>query len=144
MGATFANIFRPDLVAGVAQWIADPSAPGGRKLNRAAFASPSTVRQGTLGRNAIAGLGMTQSDLSIGREFALSERQRLQFRLEAFNLFNAAQFGDPVRFLASPLFGQSASMLNVMLGTGTPASGLSPVFQIGGPRSVQATFRWRF
>ena len=144
MGAVFANIFRPDFVTGVHIWLTDSSAPGGRQLNRAAFSTPGTLRQGTLGRNAIAGLGMSQTDLSIAREFAITERQRLQLRVEAFNVFNVAQFGDPVRFLASPLFGQASSMLNVMLGTGTPASGLSPVFQIGGPRAVQATLRWRF
>ena len=144
MGATFANIFRPDLVPGANVWIDNPSAPGGRELNRAAFANPGGLRQGTLGRNAVPGLGMAQTDLSLGREFSLSERHRFQLRLEAFNVFNTAQFGDPVRYLASPLFGQASSMLNVMLGTGTPASGLSPVFQIGGPRSVQATLRWRF
>ncbi|MEP7364868.1 MAG: TonB-dependent receptor [Acidobacteriota bacterium] len=144
MGANFANIFRPDLVAGADLWLSSPDAPGGRELNRAAFSIPLTLRQGTLGRNAITGLGMSQTDLSVGRELRLSERQRLQFRIEAFNVFNVAQFGDPVRFLASPLFGQSSSMLNVMLGTGTPASGLTPAFQIGGPRSVQATVRWRF
>jgi hypothetical protein len=144
MGAAFANIFRPDLVAGVPLWIASLGSPGGRELNRAAFVEPDGIRQGTLGRNAIAGLGMAQTDLSLSREFALGARQRLQFRLDAFNVFNNAQFGDPVRFLASPLFGQSSSMLNVMLGTGTPASGLSPAFQIGGPRSLQAALRWRF
>ncbi|MBN8733278.1 MAG: TonB-dependent receptor [Acidobacteria bacterium] len=144
MGASFANIFRPDLVAGAPLWIASAGSPGGRELNRAAFVEPGGVRQGTLGRNAIAGLGMAQTDLSLSREFAFGARQRLQFRLDAFNVFNNAQFGDPVRFLASPLFGQSSSMLNVMLGTGTPASGLSPNFQTGGPRSMQASLRWRF
>ena len=144
MGATFANIIRPDLVAGEALWTSNPSAPGGRELNRAAFAAPDSARQGTLGRNALAGLGMFQTDLALARDFTLSRRQSLQFRIEGFNVFNNAQFGDPVRYLASPLFGQSSSMLNVMLGTGTPASGLAPALQVGGARSFQATLRWLF
>jgi len=144
MGVMFANIFRPDLVHGESLWTGDPTAPGGRHLNREAFSTPGTARQGTLGRNAIAGLGMSQTDLSLEREFTIGKRQQLKMRVEGFNVFNIAQFGDPVRFLASPLFGQSSSMLNAMLGTGTPGSGLSPALQTGGPRAFQASIRWRF
>jgi hypothetical protein len=49
-----------------------------------------------------------------------------------------------VRYLQHPLFGQSASMLNLMLGSGTPYSGLTPGFQPGGARSLQAVMRLRF
>jgi len=49
-----------------------------------------------------------------------------------------------VRFLSSPLFGQSPSMLSMMLGTGSPGSGLTPIFQSGGARSVQVSLRFRF
>jgi hypothetical protein len=66
------------------------------------------------------------------------------FRLEVFNLTNHAQFGDPVRFLSSPLFGQSTSMLNLMLGSGTPHSGIAPAFQTGSPRVLQISVRFRF
>lgn len=144
MGATFANIFRPDAVPGAPVWNANPALPGGHELNRSAFAAPATARQGTLGRNALAGLGMFQTDLALVRDFTLTRRQSLQVRIEGFNILNTAQFGDPVRYLASPLFGQPSSMLNVMLGTGTPASGMAPALQIGGARSFQATLRWRF
>jgi hypothetical protein len=68
----------------------------------------------------------------------------VELRLAAFNVTNHAQFGDPVRFLSSPLFGQSTSMLNLMLGSGTPHSGIAPAFQIGGPRVLQITVRFRF
>ncbi|MFN7919479.1 MAG: TonB-dependent receptor [Bryobacteraceae bacterium] len=144
MGVSFANVFRPDRVAGAPLWINDANTPGGRMLNRAAFAQPVGLQQGNLGRNALPGFGMGQIDLALRRNFALRERVGLEFRGEVFNLTNHANLGDPVRFLASPLFGQSASMLNVMLGTGTPGSGLSPMLQVGGPRSVQATVRLRF
>ena len=49
-----------------------------------------------------------------------------------------------MKYLSSPLFGQSTSMLNLMLGTGSPGSGLAPMFQIGGARSVQVGVRARF
>jgi hypothetical protein len=68
----------------------------------------------------------------------------LQLRLEAFNLFNTPSFADPVKFLDNPLFGQSTSMLNMMLGSGSPGSGLAPMLQAGGPRAFQAALRLRF
>jgi hypothetical protein len=142
-GITFMNAFRPDLVASEPVWLADGSAPGGKRLNPAAFRSNSG-RQGTLGRNTLAGFGMTQIDLSLRREFRWSDRKRIHLRVDAFNLLNHANFADPVRYLNSPIFGQSAAMLNMMLGTGSPGSGLAPILQTGGPRSVQIGLRFAF
>ena len=148
-GIVFENIYRPDLVGGQPVWIADASAPGGRRINRDAFrpATPSvlgTPGQGNLGRNALDGFGMSQFDLALRREFPISEKRSLQLRVEAFNAFNHANFADPTRFLSSPLFGQSGSMLNLMLGTGSPGSGLAPIFQAGGARSLRVVVRFRF
>jgi len=143
-GIAFVNAFRPNLAPGVPVWIADPSAPGGQILNPAAFAATKPGQQGNLGRNAIAGFGMWQVDLSLHREFRLADRRALELRFEAFNALNHANFADPVRYLNSPYFGQSTSMLNLMLGTGSPGSGLSPLLQNGGPRSAEAVVRLRF
>jgi hypothetical protein len=87
---------------------------------------------------------MSQLDLALRREFPVGERRSIQLRIEAFNAFNHPNFSDPVRFLSSPLFGQSGSMLNLMLGTGSPGSGLAPLFQAGGARSLQIAARFRF
>ena len=57
---------------------------------------------------------------------------------------NEANFADPVRFMSSPMFGRSTSMLNLMLGTGSPGSGLAPILQTGGARSFQAALRFYF
>jgi hypothetical protein len=100
--------------------------------------------QGWLGRNAISGFGMSQVDLALRREFPWGDRHSVQFRVEAFNALNQASLADPVAFLNNPLFGQSASMLNLMLGTGSPGSGLAPMFGIGGARSVQVALRLTF
>jgi hypothetical protein len=35
-------------------------------------------------------------------------------------------------------------MLNLMLGSGTPHSGIAPAFGLGGPRVLQLTLRFRF
>jgi hypothetical protein len=129
-------------VAGQPVWVDDAGAPGGRRLNPLAFAA--VAGQGNLGRNAITGFGLFQADLAVRREFAIRDHRTVEVRAEAFNLLNHPNFADPVRFLSSPLFGQSASMLNLMLGTGSPGSGLAPIFQTGGPRSVQLVLRLRF
>ena len=144
MGLDLANAFRPDLVPGQPIWIADSSVPNGQRLNRAAFAAGPGAVQGNLGRNAIRGFGMHQFDLAFRREFSLGGRQRLELRAESFNLFNHPNFADPARFLSSTLFGTSPSTLNLMLGTGSPGSGLTPVLQTGGARSLQLVLRFRF
>ena len=144
MGLSFANVFRPDLVPGQPIWLSDASAPGRRRLNSAAFQAPQNVVQGNLGRNAISGFGMCQMDFALRRNFAVAERRSLQLRIEAFNVLNHPDFADPLRYLSSPLFGQANSMLNMMLGTGSPGSGMTPLFQSGGARSVQVMLRFQF
>lgn len=136
LGLGFANAFRPDLVSGEPVWLEDPGSPGGRRLNRAAFRYRPEA-QGTLGRNAIRGFGMHQLDAALTRTLLTRERVSVTARLEVFNLFNHPNFADPARFLSSPLFGIAPSMLNLMLGTGSPASGLTPAFQAGGARAMQ-------
>jgi hypothetical protein len=137
LGLSFDDFKRPNLVPGVPLWIQG-------RLNPAAFTIPAGSQQGNLGRNAIAGFGLGQVDLALSREFAVREESAIELRIEAFNVANHPQFGDPVRYLDSPLFGQSASMLNLMLGSGTPHSGIAPAFQVGAPRILQITARFRW
>jgi hypothetical protein len=144
IGISLINAFRPDLVYGQPIWIADPNSPGGRRLNPLAFQTTPAAQQGTLGRNAIAGFGMWQADMALSREFRAGHRATIQLRLESFNAFNHPNFADPAKFMDSPLFGQSSSMLNMELGTGSPGSGLTPTLQSGGPRAFQASIRFHF
>ena len=144
LGVSLANAFRPNLLLDQPIWIRDPAAPAGRRLNPGAFFAPATDAQGGMGRNAIVGFGMSQADMALRREFRLTDRRSFQLRIEAFNALNQANFADPVKYLSSPVFGRSTSMLNLMLGTGSPGSGLAPLLQTGGARSVQATLRFRF
>jgi hypothetical protein len=143
-GVAMANAFRPDRLLGQPIWIDDPAAPAGRRLNAAAFLAAAPGVQGSLGRNSITGFGMGQIDVAIRREFRWKEKRAILVRLEAFNALNQANFADPVKYLSSAVFGQSTSMLNLMLGTGSPGSGLAPTLQTGGPRSLQASVRFRF
>ncbi len=130
---------RPDLVPGQPFWLASPTAPGGRILNTAAFVKAPTGVQGNEGRNDISGFGLTQFDLSAARKISITERVRLQFRADAFNLLNHPNFANPganVFSSASQL--RSTKMLNQGLG------GLNPLFQEGGPRSLQLSLRLTF
>lgn len=134
---------RPGLLPGVPLWVDAPGLPARLKLNPKAFASP-TGGFGTLGRNAVRGFGMWQADASLSRELRSRGDLRITLRLEAFNVFNHPLFADPLRYRSSPLFGESTSPLNLMLGSGSPASGQSPVFQMGGPRCLQVSLRVSF
>jgi hypothetical protein len=135
---------RPDLVPDQPLWIPAANVPEGRILNRAAFAMPDAFVPGTLGRNSIAGFGMSQLDLGLQRQFAFSDRWKAQLRIETFNTLNHPNFGNPDAFLGDPTFGRPVTMLDQFLGAGGPASGLAPALQIGGPRSVQIAVRFRF
>jgi len=133
---------RPDLRPGVPIYLSTPSAPGGWVLNPNAFVLPSTPRQGSLGRNSIHGFGFTQMDTSLARRFRLHESLWLQFRVDAFNVLNHPNFADPIANFDSPLFGKSTSMLNNALGSAV--GGFNPLFQQGGPRSLQLSLKLQF
>jgi len=139
LGAT--TILRPDLVAGQPLYIDDANAPGGRRFNRTAFDSATPIaqgRQGTLGRNVLRGFLVYQLDMSLRRNFGLTEGLNLQLRADAFNLFNHPNFADPIGVLPDANFGRSVQML------GTRLSGLSSLYQIGGPRSFQLALKLQF
>jgi hypothetical protein len=139
---TLSQPTRPDLVPNVAIYLPTPSAPGGWVLNPKAFALPSTPRQGDLGRNSIHGFGFTQMDTSLGRPFKMRESLSLLFRVDAFNILNHPNFGNPVSNFDDPLFGRSTSMLNNFLGGSQ--NGFNPLFQQGGPRSLQLSLKLQF
>jgi len=104
---------RPDVGAGTSFYVNDPDAPGGRRLNPAAFLIPATLSQGSLARNSLRGFSFSQIDLGLRRKFSFSETIALQVQAEAFNLFNHPNFEDPrgndLVIGGSLAFGQSTS-----------------------------------
>src|SRR5262249_53297886 len=85
------NAARPDLIGDPN---AGPHTPD-QWYNLAAFAPPQIGFRGTAGRNIVQGPNFRTVDLSLNKMFALTERWSLQFRAEAFNLFNRANFDLP-------------------------------------------------
>jgi hypothetical protein len=146
----FVTNARPDVVAGQPRYLYGPEYPGRKAFNPVAFTTPPLdpatglpVRQGDLPRNALRGFGATQWDFAVHREFHIHESLRLQFRAEMFNVLNHPNFGPPVGDLQSPSainpqFGQSTQMLGRSLAGGNLGSGaFDPLYQLGGPRSIQ-------
>ena len=135
--------------------------PGGRAINPSAFTPvptstntdpntglPLATRPGTAPRNFIRGFGAWQMDMAVRREFPLYESMKLQFRAEAFNIFNHPNFGAINATYCVPPgisggtsgcnFGQPFNTLANSLGI------LSPLYQMGGPRSMQFALKLVF
>jgi hypothetical protein len=61
-------------------------------LNPGAFAAPRGLTFGNAGRNALNNPNRVNFDMAILKDFKIRERQTLEFRVEAFNIFNHTQF----------------------------------------------------
>jgi len=136
---------RPDVVTGVPLYIDDVTVPGGRRFNIAAFTLPPRtpnnfpIRQGNFGRNVLRELPIYQTDIALGRTFRFTESTTLQVKGEAFNVFNHPMFaGYGVSIAVPGTFGIPTTTLNSGLG------GLSSLYQLGGPRSIQLSARVSF
>jgi hypothetical protein len=111
--------------------------PGRRAINPNAFTSVSSG-VGDAPRNIARGFNAMQMDFAVRREFPLCERLKLQFRAEAFNVFNHPNFGMVNGQFGTTSFGQATATLATSLGV------LSPLYQMGGPRSMQFALKLVF
>jgi hypothetical protein len=82
-----------------------------RWFNTGAFASPALGTFGTIGRNTLRGPGLFNFDFSTFKAFQMpfSEKHRLEFRAEFFNLFNTPNLGNPNTTRINALFGRITS-----------------------------------
>ena len=101
----------------VDQWV---SAAAFQRLDPVANAG----QFGNAGRNIVRGPGLGDLDLSVLKNWQLAESRQLQFRFEAFNVTNHANFGVPVNDLVSPNFGR--------------------ILEAGSPRVFQAALKFLF
>lgn len=144
---------RPDLLGPVgttgnpAQWFTNPvvcaestqtgiTQPLCSATPNAAFAlpvgtTPAGDHFGNLGRNALTGPGFVNTDLSLVKNTKLTERLNLQFRTEAFDVFNHPNFGNPNLNAQSSSFGRI---------TGTRF----PTGDFGSARQLQISLKLQF
>jgi hypothetical protein len=165
----FQTQVRPDVVPGIPLYLHGSQYPGGKAFNGTPgavaggcpdgstsigpFCPPPVdpnglpIRQGNLGRNALRGFGLAQWDLSIHRDFAIHESLKLQFRAEMFNVLNHPNFGPPSGCLGpfcSTPFGVASETLAQSLGANVGNGGFDPLYQLGGPRSIQLALKLSF
>ena len=89
---------RPDLVRNPYTGVCPNGARVGTPscwFNPSAFAVPPPGQFGNAGRNILRGPGFAQLDLSLHKEFAVTERSKFTLGAEAYNLFNHPTFGVP-------------------------------------------------
>ncbi|MBZ5726830.1 MAG: carboxypeptidase regulatory-like domain-containing protein [Acidobacteriia bacterium] len=104
-------------------------------------ATPPTGRIGTSGRNQYYGPGLQNFDFAAAKNFPIfTERVRLQFRADFFNLFNHTNFANPVGNQSSASFGKITQTVGSAVATavGTTAGPL------GGSRLIQLSMRLQF
>ena len=84
--------------------------PGVLYLDPSAYAQPAAHTFGNAGVGIVRGPGMSRLDLSLSKEFHITERKYIEIRGEAFNLFNTPIFLSPAsQTITSTLFGQIRS-----------------------------------
>jgi hypothetical protein len=79
-------------------------------IDKSAFAVPGNIAQGIFaygnsGRNILRGPHFFDTDMSLFKTFAIKERLRFTFRMEAFNVWNNPEFGNPNANIESATFG---------------------------------------
>lgn len=125
--------------ANVPVYLYGPGYPGGHRLNPKAFTAVTTPGQnGDVPRNFFRGFDCVQLNAAIRKTFSVDESLKLQFRAEAFNLLNHPIFGYVNPTLTNSTFGEATQTLNQSLGT------VSPLYQQGGPRSLQFALKLMF
>lgn len=110
---------------------------------------------GSLARNSLRGPGIWQIDTGLQRTIALTEKVSVQIRADAFNALNHANFLFPTNTSGTLNSNGSvtvASTFGIITqtaaraygGGGTFGGGFNPIFQVGGPRSMQFSARVSF
>jgi hypothetical protein len=90
-----------------------------------AYSTPAPYTYGDASRNSLLGPGRTNLDESLFKNFNIHEQMTIQFRFEAFNVFNHPQFGYPNSTVGNAQVGQITSI-------------------VGNARNLQASLRFQF
>ena len=117
---------RPNIVPGVSLTLPRSQRTPEEFFNTAAFTSPAPYTFGDAGRNILNGPGNNVFDMALHRRFPIRERGALEFRAEAFNIFNHPNWGIPGPYadFGAPYFGG--------------------ILGVGDPRRLQFAIRYDF
>lgn len=150
---------RPDVIPGMPLTLPGGGHNGIPLINAAAFQAPPVDANGNFTRFGDAGNGLIralpywQIDLALMKETALTERFSLEFGVQAFNVLNHTQLGDPNNLnldyspgapnnlVAEPNFGVITSTVNFNSNNDNVAS---PNTGTGLPRQIQFMLRFKF
>jgi hypothetical protein len=125
VGNPFSNVPASNRATGTYYW-----------FNPAAFAQPAHGTYSNEGFDEFYGPPTHQIDFSVFKNFAITERVRVQFRAEIFNIFNFVNYSGPANNAAGSNLGQVGSTYDVAFG----APGIGP----GAPRNVQLALKVLF
>ena len=118
------------------QWIAPASANPSNYTG--IFANPVTQTTfGSFGRNAFVGPGFVDVDLALAKNTKITERLNMQLRVDAFDLLNHPNYGQPSRVL-SALTGQAAQNFSTITNTRFPTG------DSGSSRQLQFAAKFQF
>ncbi|HKE29105.1 MAG TPA: TonB-dependent receptor [Bryobacteraceae bacterium] len=106
-----------------------------RWFTPSAFVNPAVGTWGSMQRDSVFGPGFASMDLSLFRTFTVKERLRLQFRAEAFNVFNRVNMAQP-----SAKVGSSLGLIGSTIGASSGQPGIGP----GEPFNMQLAMKVLF
>lgn len=145
---------RARIVGSVPFFVPSAESPTGFRLNAEAFARPDGqgAQDGNLGRNVFTGPFVWQLDSSLSKRINLTKKLRLQLGVEVYNVFNRPNFSNPQAELfyragekiVPGNFGVPTKTMARGYASTEPTGGVSPVFQLGGARSMQFNARISF
>jgi hypothetical protein len=100
---------RPDIVSGVHYM--DPRASSNHQwFSTSSFTDNAVGTLGTAGRGVVRGPGYWGTNFSVQKDTSIMEGKTIQLRLEFYNIFNHANFANPVGDFAAKNFGQITSL----------------------------------
>jgi Carboxypeptidase regulatory-like domain/TonB dependent receptor len=147
------NYRRADLIEGVPVYLKTGESPTGFRINADAFAKPEkSFRQGNMRRNSLNGSSVWQFDTALAKKINLTDKLQLHLRIEVFNVFNQPNFSNPQteilyvggEKIITSNFGSPTQTMARGYASSEPTGGVSPVFQLGGPRTMQFSVRLKF
>ena len=78
------------------------------------YVRPAIGTFGNIFRNSLVGPGFSNTDLSLQKAFVITEAVRLKFRVDAFNVFNNTQLGQPNQCVDCPASQNPGMITDIM------------------------------